>query len=72
MIVQLHLALLVMAIDVEILVLDEPTLRLDILYRKNFFHTILNDYYNERRTIIIVTHQLEEIESILTNLIMID
>ncbi|AML49087.1 multidrug ABC transporter ATP-binding protein [Coxiella burnetii] len=71
MIVQLHLAL-VMAIDVEILVLDEPTLGLDILYRKNFFHTILNDYYNEKRTIIIATHQVEEIESILTNLIMID
>lgn len=71
MVVQLHLAL-VMAIDVEILILDEPTLGLDILYRKDFFQTILDDYYNEKRTIIITTHQVEEVESILTDLMMLD
>lgn len=70
MVVQLHLAL-VMAIDVEILVLDEPTLGLDILYRNEFYQTIINDYYTEHRTIIITTHQVEEVESILTNLMMI-
>jgi len=70
MIVQLHLAL-VMAIDVEILVLDEPTLGLDIIYRKTFYRSLLEDYYNEHRTIIITTHQIEEIENILTDLMMI-
>ncbi len=71
MITQLHLAI-VLAIDVEILVLDEPTLGLDILYRNKFFQTILEDYYNETRTIIITTHQVEEIENLLTDLIIID
>lgn len=71
MVVQLHLAL-VMAIDVEILVLDEPTLGLDILYRSEFYQTILNDYYTEDRTIIITTHQVEEVEGILTDLLIIN
>lgn len=71
MIVQLHLAL-VMAIDVDILILDEPTLGLDILYRKQFYQNLLNDYFNEQRTIIVTTHQVEEIEHILTDLLIID
>ncbi len=71
MIAQLHLAL-VMAIDADILVLDEPTLGLDIIYRKTFYQNLLNDYFNENRTIIIATHQVEEVESLLTNLIMLD
>lgn len=70
MIVQLHLAL-VMAIDAKLLVLDEPTLGLDILYRKTFYETLLNDYFDEQKTIIITTHQVEEIEHILTDLIFI-
>lgn len=64
--VQLHLAL-VMAIDARLLVLDEPTLGLDILFRKRFFEQLLNDYYDEERTIIISTHQVEEVEHILTD-----
>jgi ABC-2 type transport system ATP-binding protein len=71
MVVQLHLSL-VMAIDADILVLDEPTLGLDILYRKEFYRRILTEYYHEQRTIIITTHQVEEVESILTNLIIIN
>jgi len=71
MIVQLHLAL-IMAIDADILILDEPTLGLDILYRKQFYRNLLNDYFNEERTIIVTTHQVEEIEYILTDLLMID
>lgn len=70
MVVQLHLAL-VMAIDVDILVLDEPTLGLDILYRKRFYQTLIEDYYTANRTIIIATHQVEEVESMLTHLMMI-
>ena len=70
MIVQLHLAL-VMAIDVEVLILDEPTLGLDIVYRKHFYQSLINDYYNENRTIVITTHQVEEVESILTHIIML-
>ncbi|MEO6075176.1 MAG: ABC transporter ATP-binding protein [Dokdonella sp.] len=70
MIVQLHLAL-VMAIDAKLLVLDEPTLGLDILYRKTFYETLLNDYFDEQKTIIVTTHQVEEIEHILTDLIFI-
>jgi ABC-2 type transport system ATP-binding protein len=70
MIVQLHLAL-VMAIDAKVLVLDEPTLGLDILYRKRFYDQLLEDYFDERRTIIITTHQVDEIENILTNVIFI-
>jgi len=70
MIVQLHLAL-VMAIDARLLVLDEPTLGLDILYRKSFYETLLNDYFDERRTIVVTTHQVEEIEYILTDLMFV-
>jgi ABC-2 type transport system ATP-binding protein len=70
MVAQLHLAL-VMAIDARLLVLDEPTLGLDILYRKQFYTSLLNDYFDEERTILITTHQVEEIEHILTDLIFI-
>ncbi|HEX7815491.1 ABC transporter ATP-binding protein [Dyella sp.] len=70
MIVQLHLAL-VMAIDARLLVLDEPTLGLDILYRKQFYQNLLEDYFDENKTIIVTTHQVEEIEHILTDLIFI-
>lgn len=70
MIVQLHLAL-VMAIDAKLLVLDEPTLGLDILYRKEFYQSLLNDYFDEQKTIIVTTHQIEEIEYILTDLLFI-
>jgi len=71
MITQLHLAL-VMAIDVQLLVLDEPTLGLDIVYRTKFYDRLLNDYFNGDRTVIISTHQVEEIETLLTELIFID
>ena len=71
MVTQLHLAL-VMAIDVKLLVLDEPTLGLDILYRKQFYSNLLNDYFDEERTILITTHQVEEVEHILTDLVFID
>ncbi len=70
MIVQLHLAL-VMAIDAKLLVLDEPTLGLDILYRKQFYQHLLEDYFDQNKTIIVTTHQVEEIEHILTDLIFI-
>jgi ABC-2 type transport system ATP-binding protein len=70
MVVQLHLAL-VMAIDAKLLVLDEPTLGLDILYRKSFYQHLLNDYFDQEKTIIVTTHQVEEIEHILTDLIFI-
>ena len=70
MVAQLHLAL-VMAIDVKLLVLDEPTLGLDILYRKQFYTSLLNDYFDEERTILITTHQVEEVEHILTDLVFI-
>lgn len=66
MTVQLHLTL-VMAIDAKLLILDEPTLGLDILFRKRFFEQLLNDYYDDERTIIISTHQVEEVENILTD-----
>lgn len=71
MTVQLHLAL-IMAIDVELLVLDEPTLGLDILYRKQFYQSLLNDYFNQNRTIVITTHQIEEVEHILTRIMMLN
>lgn len=71
MITQLHLAL-IMAIDSQLLVLDEPTLGLDIIYRKQFYESLLNDYYDQNKTIIITTHQIEEIEGILTYLMFID
>ncbi len=70
MIVQLHLAL-VMAIDAKLLVLDEPTLGLDILYRKQFYQNLLEDYFDDEKTIVITTHQVEEIEHILTDLMFI-
>jgi ABC-2 type transport system ATP-binding protein len=70
MIVQLHLAL-VMAIDAKLLVLDEPTLGLDILYRKQFYQNLLEDYFDEQKTIIVTTHQVEEIEHILSDLMFI-
>jgi ABC-2 type transport system ATP-binding protein len=71
MVAQLHLAM-VMAIDARLLVLDEPTLGLDILYRKQFYDSLLNDYFDGARTIIITTHQVDEIEDVLTDLIFID
>ncbi|WP_317201764.1 ABC transporter ATP-binding protein [Janthinobacterium sp.] len=70
MVVQLHLAL-VMAIDAKLLVLDEPTLGLDILYRKQFYQNLLEDYFDEHKTILITTHQIEEVEHILTDLMFI-
>lgn len=70
MITQLHLAL-VMAIDVPLLVLDEPTLGLDIIFRKQFYNSLLDDYFDENRTILITTHQVEEIETLLTDLVFI-
>ncbi|HQV72846.1 MAG: ABC transporter ATP-binding protein [Xanthomonadales bacterium] len=70
MIVQLHLAL-IMAIDARLLVLDEPTLGLDILYRKTFYENLLSEYFDENKTIIVTTHQVEEVEHILTDLIFI-
>ncbi len=71
MITQLHLAL-VMAIDAKLLVLDEPTLGLDILMRKQFYDTLLNDYFDAQRTILVTTHQVEEVEHLLTDLLFID
>ena len=71
MITQLHLAL-VMAIDSRLLVLDEPTLGLDIVYRKQFYNALLSDYFDEQKTIVITTHQVEEIENILTDLMFIN
>src|SRR5258707_4579564 len=71
MVVQLHLAL-VMAMDVKLVVLDEPTLGLDILYRKQFYDSLLNDYFDRTRTIVVTTHQVEEIQDVLTDLMFID
>ncbi len=71
MVAQLHLAL-VMAIDAKLLVLDEPTLGLDILFRKQFYDSLLNDYFDKSRTIIVTTHQVEEIQDVLTDLMFID
>src|SRR5262244_43262 len=71
MVAQLHLAI-VMAIDARLLVLDEPTLGLDILYRKQFYDSLLNDYFDRSRTIVVTTHQVEEVEHVLTDLMFID
>ena len=71
MVTQLHLAL-IMAIDAKLLVLDEPTLGLDILYRKQFYDSLLNDYYDRSRTIVVTTHQVDEIQDVLTDLMFID
>lgn len=71
MVTQLHLAL-VMAIDARLLVLDEPTLGLDIIFRKDFYTTLLNDYFDDDRTIVVTTHQVEEVEHILTDVMFID
>jgi ABC-2 type transport system ATP-binding protein len=71
MTVQLHLAV-VMAIDARLLILDEPTLGLDILFRKRFFEQLLNDYFDGERTIIISTHQVEEVQNILTHVTFMD
>ena len=71
MVTQVHLAL-VMAIDARLLVLDEPTLGLDILFRKQFYDSLLNDYYDRNRTIVVATHQVDEIEHVLTDLVFID
>jgi len=71
MVAQLHLAL-VMAVDAKLLVLDEPTLGLDILYRKQFYDSLLNDYFDHSRTIVVTTHQVEEVQDVLTDLMFID
>ncbi len=71
MVTQLHLAL-VMAIDAKLLVLDEPTLGLDILFRKQFYDSLLNDYYDRTRTIVVTTHQVEEVQNILTDVMFVN
>jgi ABC-2 type transport system ATP-binding protein len=71
MVAQLHLAI-VMAIDARLLVLDEPTLGLDLLYRKQFYDSLLNDYFDRNRTIVVTTHQVEEIQDVLTDVVFID
>jgi ABC-2 type transport system ATP-binding protein len=71
MVAQLHLAL-VMAIDARLLVLDEPTLGLDLLYRKQFYDSLLNDYFDRTRTILVTTHQVEDVQYVLTDLMFIN
>ena len=71
MVTQLHLAL-ILAIDARLLVLDEPTLGLDLLYRRQFYDTLLNDYFTGERTILLTTHQVEEIENLLTDVVFIN
>ena len=71
MVTQLHLAI-IMAVDARLLVLDEPTLGLDIIFRKEFYSNLLSDYFDEKRTILITTHQVEEIENLLTDIMFID
>jgi ABC-2 type transport system ATP-binding protein len=71
MVTQLHLAL-IMAIDAKLLVLDEPTLGLDILFRKQFYDSLLNDYFDRSRTIVVTTHQVEEVQDVLTDVMFID
>jgi ABC-2 type transport system ATP-binding protein len=71
MVTQLHLAL-ILAIDARLLVLDEPTLGLDLLYRRNFYDTLLNDYFDKQRTILLTTHQVEEVENLFTDIIFVN
>ena len=71
MVTQLHLAL-ILAIDARLLVLDEPTLGLDLLYHRQFYDTLLNDYFDHERTILLTTHQVEEVENLLTDVLFID
>jgi len=71
MVTQLHLAL-IMAIDAKLLILDEPTLGLDILFRKQFYDSLLNDYFDRSRTIVVTTHQVEEVQHILTDVVFLD
>jgi ABC-2 type transport system ATP-binding protein len=71
MVTQLHLAI-VMSVDARLMVLDEPTLGLDLLFRKQFYDTLINDYFDGNRTILVTTHQVEEIEHVLTDIIFID
>jgi len=71
MVAQLHLAL-VMAIDAKLLVLDEPTLGLDLLYRKQFYDSLLNDYFDRTRTIVVTTHQVDELQNVLTDVMFMD
>jgi ABC-2 type transport system ATP-binding protein len=71
MVTQLHLAL-ILAIDARLLVLDEPTLGLDLIYRRQFYDTLLNDYFDKERTILLTTHQVEEVENLLTDVLFID
>ena len=71
MVTQLHLSI-IMSIDAKLLVLDEPTLGLDIIFRKEFYANLLNDYFDEERTILITTHQVEEVENLLTDVMFID
>jgi ABC-2 type transport system ATP-binding protein len=71
MVTQLHLAL-ILAIDARLLVLDEPTLGLDLLFRRQFYDTLLNDYFDKDRTIVLTTHQVEEIENLLTDVLFIN
>ena len=71
MVTQLHLAM-VMAVDARLVVLDEPTIGLDLLYRKQFYDTLINDYFDGNRTVVVTTHQVEELEHVLTDVIFID
>jgi len=71
MVTQLHLSI-IMSIDAKLLVLDEPTLGLDIIFRKEFYANLLNDYFDEERTILVTTHQVEEVENLLTDIMFID
>jgi ABC-2 type transport system ATP-binding protein len=71
MVTQLHLSI-IMSIDAKLLVLDEPTLGLDIIFRKEFYANLLNDYFDEERTILVTTHQVEEIENLLTDIMFIN
>jgi len=71
MVTQLHLAL-ILAIDARLLVLDEPTIGLDLVYRRQFYDTLLNDYFDQERTILLTTHQVEEVENLLTDVLFVD